>query len=448
MGISNRSKLPPGPKSILPISILLNFRRDSIRFLKDIAMKYGDIVHFKIGTIRIVLLNHPDFIKEVLSSQHTNFIKGRPLKMTKELLGNGILTSEGEFHKQQSQIIQPAFHRKMIDSYAIEMTNCITDLMNSWEEGMKVDIKHEMTKMSLAIAGRTLFSINLDREAPEIISALTTASNLFGRVTVPFSELLIKLPLPSTFRFYKAKAILDDTIYRMIDERRESNDHYSDLLSLLLEAQKGNGEGISNKQVRDEALTLFLTAFDTTSNALNWTWYLLSQNPEAEQEMHKEIDSVLRGRIPTAEDIAQLKYTRMVFGESMRVFPPSWVLAREALNDFSIDKYVIPGGALILMSPYLIHHDSRFRKDPEKFDPNAWDEHSRSHNAKYEYFPFGGGPRACIGQSFAWMEGILTLATIGQLWKVKLAPGHRVELLQGINLRPKYGMMMTLHRRK
>jgi cytochrome P450 len=235
MGKSNRSNLPPGPKPILPLRLLFEFRRDSIRFLRKIANQFGDIVHFKIGMFRIVLLNHPDFIKEVLSTQHSNFIKGRPLKMTKELLGEGILTSEGEFHKRQSQIIQPAFHRKMIESYTIEMTNCISDLMNGWEEGMEVDIRHEMTRMSLAIAGKTLFSIDLDSEAPKIINALSTISNLFGRVTVPLSELLIKLPLPSTFRFYKAKAILDDTIYRMIEKRRLSKANHGDFLSLLLQ---------------------------------------------------------------------------------------------------------------------------------------------------------------------------------------------------------------------
>jgi cytochrome P450 len=171
------------------------------------------------------------------------------------------------------------------------------------------------------------------------------------------------------------------------------------------------------------------------------------QNPEAEKELHNELHAVLKGRIPTIEDIPNLKYTRMVFGESMRIFPPSWVLAREAVNDFYIDKYVIPKKTLVLLSPYLIHHDRRFHDEPEKFNPQAWDNHSRNSNAKYEYFPFGGGPRACIGQSFAWMEGVLTLATIAQFWKLTHEPGHRVELLQGINLRPKYGMMMTLHQR-
>lgn len=225
--------------------------------------------------------------------------------------------------------------------------------------------------------------------------------------------------------------------------------NHQDLLSMLLNAQKSNDNptGLTDEQIRDEALTLFLTAFDTTSNALNWTWYLLSQNPEAEKELLHELNTVLNGRIPTIEDIPNLKYTRMVIGESMRIFPPSWVLAREAVNDFSIDKYVIPEKTLVLLSPYLIHHDSRFHDEPEKFNPHNWDKHSRSPNAKYEYFPFGGGPRACIGQSFAWMEGVLTLASIAQFWKLTHEPGHRVELLQGINLRPKYGMMITLHRR-
>jgi cytochrome P450 len=204
---------------------------------------------------------------------------------------------------------------------------------------------------------------------------------------------------------------------------------------------------MTDQQIRDEALTLFLTAFDTTSNALTWTWYLLSQNPEAEIELHQELARVLNGRNPKAEDIPKLKYTRMVFGESIRIFPPSYVLAREALEDFTIDKYIVPRGSLVLMSPYLIHHDSRFRSNPEVFNPHAWGKHSKSIDSKYEYFPFGAGPRACIGQSYAWMEGILMLATIAQSWRIRLVPNHPVELLQVINLRPKYGMMMELQRR-
>ena len=370
--------------------------------------------------------------------------------MAKELLGDGLLTSEGDFHKRQSRLIQPAFHRNMIESYVPATTKCVTQLINGWEEGMKVDVKEEMTKMSIAIAGKTLFNSDIEQEAQEINQALDTATSLFGRIPLPFSEFLLKIPLPSTLRFYKAKARLDKTIYRMIDEGRRRNTDKGDLLSLLLRSQdeKGEGEGMSDQQVRDEAITLFLTAFDTTSTALTWTWYLLSQNPEAEAELHEELDRVLNGRLPTVEDLAQLKYTRMVFGESMRIYPPSYVIPRQALEDFPIDKYIMPGGTIILMSPYLIHHDSRFRQDPEKFNPHAWDKHSHGQNSKYEYFPFSRGPRSCIGEPFAWMQGILVLASVAQFWRIKLVPGHPVELLPLINLRSRYGMMMTLHRRK
>jgi len=347
-------------------------------------------------------------------------------------------------------MIQPAFHRKKIESYAPVITDCARELMNSWEDGLKVDMTEEMTKMSTVIAGKTMFSVDIEQEAEEIIQALNTATNLFGRIPIPFSELLLKFPLPSTIRFQRAKARLDDTIYRIIDERRQNKVDNGDLLSLLLRYQDENEDGgkLTDQQIRDEALTLFLTAFDTTSTALTWTWYLLSQNPKAEDELHEELDRVLQGRVPTAADVPQLQYTRMVFAESMRIYPPSYVIPRQALEDFSIDKYIVPRGTMILMSPYLIHHDSRFHPDPDNFNPHAWDKHSRGHNPKYEYFPFSGGPRTCIGEPFAWMEGILTLATIGQSWRMQLVPDHPVELLQLINLKPKYGMLMKLHRRK
>jgi cytochrome P450 len=449
MKASTRSKLPPGPKTKLPLGHLFSFRRDSLGFLRKIADEYGDIVHFKIGPLRIVLLNHPDFIKEVLSTQHRNFVKGRPLEMAKEVLGEGLLTSEGEFHKRQSQIIQPAFHRRMIESYAVVMTEYTKRLMHDWEDGMTVDIMEEMVKLSTAIAGKTMFNVDIEREGPEINQALKTVMSLFGRITLPFSEWLLKLPIPATNRFYKAKSRLDGIIFRIIDERRHNKIENEDLLSLLLGSQDvKNGGGMSDQQVLDEALTLFLTALDTTSLALNWTWYLLSQNPEAEAKLYEEVDRVLQGRIPTVEDIPHLKYTRMVLGESMRIYPPIYIISRQALEDFLIDKYIVPARTIILMSPYLIHHDPRFHAGAEKFNPLAWDEHSNGPTFKYEYFPFSRGPRSCIGESYAWMEGILVLATIAQSWRIKLVPDHRVELLPLLNLRPRYGMVMTLHRRK
>jgi cytochrome P450 len=450
MSFVDTSKLPPGPKTRIPLGHLFSYRRDSIGFLKKIAREYGDIVHFKMGPIRVVLLNHPDYIKEVLSTRHKNFVKGRPLEMAKELLGEGLLTSEGEYHKRQSRMIQPAFHRNMIESYVPSVTCCIKHMMSKWKDGMNIDMKDEMTKLSIAIAGKTLFNADIEKEAPEIMRALDTATGLFGRISLPFSEWLLKVPVPGTIRFNKAKARLDDTVQRMINERRHNKMDNGDLISLLLRSQHedhGNG-GMSDQQVRDEAITLFLTAFDTTSTALTWSWYLISRNPDAESELHREVDSVLQGRLPLSDDIPQLKYARMVFGESLRLYPPSYVIPRQAVEDFSIDRYIIPRGSIILMSPYLIHRDSRFHTDPEKFDPYEWDKHGQGSNVKYEYFPFSRGPRSCIGEPFAWMQGTVVLASVAQFWRITHVPGHKVELLPLINLRPKYGMMMTVHERK
>jgi len=252
-----KSKLPPGPRSKKPLSHFFSFRRDSLGFLRKIANEYGDIVHFKIGPLRIVLLNHPDYIKEVLTIQQQNFVKGRPLEMAKELLGEGLLTSEGEFHKRQSRIIQPAFHRNMIDSYLPGMANCIARLTKGWEDGMQVDMKDEMTKMSVAIAGKTLFNADIEKEAPGINEDLEKATSLFGRISIPFSEWLLKLPLPGSIRFKKAKARLDNRINIMIEERRHNKVNNGDLVSLLLASQNGNSKGMSDQHLHDEALTLF-----------------------------------------------------------------------------------------------------------------------------------------------------------------------------------------------
>jgi len=444
--VKGKSKLPPGPKPKISLINLVRFRRNSLGFLKQIYQEYGDIVHFKMGPLRILLLNHPDYIKEVLSTQQSNFVKGRPLEMAKELLGEGLLTSEGEFHKRQSRIIQPAFHRKMMGTYAPAMTEYALRLMNKWEDGMSVDMMQEMIKMSTGIAGKTMFNVDIEEEAPEINQALDAVMGLFDRVSLPFAEYLLKIPLPGTIRFFRAKSKLDHTIYKVIRERREIKLNNGDLLSLLLKEQE-EGE-MSDRQIRDEALTLFLTGFDTTSLALTWTWYLISQHPQVEAELHEELDRVLQGRLPTLEDYPNLKFTRMVFAESMRLYPPIYIIARQAVEAFTIGEYEVPKKTIVLVSPYLIHHDSRFHSNPEVFNPHNWDDRPGIQHPRYEYFPFSEGPRSCIGQHYAWLEGVMILASIAQFWKVKMVPDHPVEIAQLLNLRPKYGMKMEVYRRQ
>jgi cytochrome P450 len=444
--VKGKSKLPPGPKPKISLINLVRFRRNSLGFLKQIYQEFGDIVHFKMGPLRILLLNHPDYIKEVLSTQQSNFVKGRPLEMAKELLGEGLLTSEGEFHKRQSRIIQPAFHRKMMGTYAPAMTEYALRLMDKWEDGMSVDMLQEMIKMSTGIAGKTMFNVDIEEEAPEINQALETVMSLFDRVSLPFAEYLLKIPLPGTIRFFRAKSKLDHTIYKIIRERRQNKLNNGDLLSLLLKEQE-EGE-MSDQQIRDEALTLFLTGFDTTSLALTWTWYLISQHPQVEAELHEELDRVLQGRLPTLEDYPNLKFTRMVFAESMRLYPPIYIIARQAVEAFTIGEYEVPEKTIVLVSPYLIHHDSRFHSNPEVFNPHNWDDRPGIQHPRYEYFPFSEGPRSCIGQHYAWLEGVMVLASIAQFWKVKMVPGHPVEIAQLLNLRPKFGMKMEVYRRQ
>jgi cytochrome P450 len=369
--------------------------------------------------------------------------------MAKRFLGEGLLTSEGEFHRRQRRLSQPAFHRQRMDAYAEVMARYGAMTRDRWQSGETVDMAQEMMRLTLAIVGKTLFDADVESEAAEIRRALTDIMLLFNRITSPFPNLLMKLPLPSNFRFLKASKRLDATIYRIIEEHRAAAGDRGDLLSMLLMAQDEEGDGgrMTDLQLRDEAMTIFLAGHETTANALAWTWYLLAQHPEIEARMHGEIDTELEGRLPAAGDFARLKYTEKVFAEAMRLYPPAWAMGRQALSDYRIDSYTIPAGSIILMSPWVMHHDPRYYPDPFKFDPERWTIEAREARPKFSYFPFGGGPRVCIGEGFAWMEGVLVIATIAQRWSLRLAAGEKVEPKPMITLRPARGMRMTVERR-
>lgn len=441
---------PPGPKRKPVIGYLREFRHDPPAFLTKLAREHGDVVHFKLGPQDMYLLNHPDYIRDVLVTNNRNFVKSRGMQMAKKFLGESLLTSEGEFHRRQRRLAQPAFHRQRINSYADAMIDHAFRTRERWQDEETLDMWQEMMRLTLSIVGKTLFDADVEAEATEIRKALTDVMQLFERITNPFSVLLDKLPLPANLRWVKAKARLDETIYRIINERRASGRDQGDLLSMLLLAQdeEGDGSSMTNQQLRDEAMTLFVAGHETTANALTWTWYLLSQNPEVESKLHSEIDEVLCGRKPEAHDFMNLRYTEMVFAESMRLYPPAWTMGRRVLSDYRVDRYVIPSGSIILMSPWVMHHDPRFYPDPYKFDPERWRPDARDARPKFSYFPFGGGPRVCIGEQFAWMEGVLLIATIAQKWKMRLAPGHLVEPKAMVTLRPKYGMRMVIEARE
>ncbi|HLG99524.1 MAG TPA: cytochrome P450 [Bryobacteraceae bacterium] len=439
-----------GPRNLPILGSLPAFRAKPISFLMKVARGYGDLPYFRLGSYPVYLLNHPDVVKEVLVTQQSNFIKSRALQRAKILLGEGLLTSEGGLHKRQRRLVQPAFHRERLAAYADVMTECALKLRDCWTSGSTLDVSAEMMRLTLAVVGKTLFSADVESEASEIGDALTTVLKMFNLLMMPFSEYLEKLPLPSMRRFEKARARLDKTIYGLIRERRESGRDTGDLLSMLLLAQdqEGDGGGMSDQQVRDEALTLFLAGHETTANALTWTWFLLSQNPECERQMQAELDEVLQGRAPIAADLPSLRYTEMVLAEAMRLYPPAWAIGRMALESFELRGTKIAAGSILIASPYVMHRDSRWFPDPQRFDPQRWTPEARDARPKFSYFPFGGGARVCIGERFAWMEGMLVLAALAQKWKLRLVPGHKVDTLPLITLRTRYGMKMTVESRR
>lgn len=431
---------------------LLAIRGDRVSFLSKLKQDHGDVVRFHIATQAVWLLSHPEHIRDVLVMNQKKFMKGRGIQMMKQLLGDGLLTSEGEFHLRQRRLVQPAFHRQRVASYATSMVEDARRMRERWAmlpAGAEIEMSQEMMRLTLMIAGRTLFDADVEEDASEVGQALTDLMAIAERIPNPLAGILALLPLPSNRRFEKARQRLDDIIYGIIRERRTSNVDRGDFLSMLLMAQdeEGGTGGMTDSQVRDEALTIFLAGHETTATALTWTWYLLSQHPEAEAKLHAEIDSILQGRLPTFEDLPKLRYAEMVFAEAMRLYPPAWIIGRRALVDHEIDGHQIKAGDLILMSQYLTHHDARWFPEPEKFIPERWTPELKEERPKFSYFPFGGGTRTCIGEAFAWMEASLVIATLAQQWKPRLVQGHPVETRALITLRPKHGMKMTLSKR-
>ncbi len=439
---------PPSLPQRFPGQALLHFRRDPIAFLRRAASDRGDVVRLPISRHPIFLVNHPDLIKDILVTNQRQFQKSKGLERMKKLLGEGLLTSEGAFHLRQRRLMQPAFHRQRIMAYGAAMTHSALQTSERWGGGETRDIHEEMMRLTLAIVGKTLFDAEVESEAGEIGSALAEVIRLFHTLMLPFGDLLEKLPLPPVRRFRAARARLDATVYRLIDEHRASGQDRGDLLSMLLLAQEEDGSGrMTDEQVRDEAMTLFLAGHETTANALTWIWYLLSQNPEAEKKFHAELDAALAGRTPTVDALPALPYTRRVLSESLRLYPPAWVVGRRVLVDYPLGDFLLPADSILLLSQAVMHSDQRFYTNPARFDPERWLPEAEAARPKFSFFPFGGGPRVCIGEQFAWMEGILLLAALGQRWRLTLAPGQVVATQPIITLRPKYGMRMMIARR-
>ncbi len=441
-------RTPPTVKTDFIGGHLRSFRKRPTEFLTRLS-KLGDVSTFKIAGAQAFLLNHPDLIRDLLVTNHSKFVKGRALQRAKGLLGEGLLTSEREFHLRQRRMIQPAFHRNRINDYANSMIEFGTRMADEWRDGDVRDIDKEMMRLTLWIVGKTLFSANVEDEAMQVGEAMTTIVSMFNFMLFPFAELLEKLPLPPIKKLKNARKTLDEVMYKIIDERRKTGEDKGDLLSTLLTAQdEETGGAMTDKQVRDECLTLFLAGHETTANALTWTFYLLSQNPASERKFHAELDDVLSSKNLTPEDYPRLKYTECVLAESMRLFPPAWTLGRLATEAHEFNNFQISPKSLVLASQFVMHRDARFWENAEEFIPERWEKMSiKEAGNKFVYFPFSKGVRSCIGESFAWMEGVLLLAILGRKWKLSLMPEQKIALNPLITLRPKFGMKMLVEKR-
>jgi cytochrome P450 len=439
--------LPPGPKGRLLTGHLREFRGDRLSFYVRCARDFGDVVALRFVSRRVYLVSHPDLIESVFVTQARNFIKHFALRLNPLTLGRGLLTSEGDFWLRQRRLIQPAFLRQRLASFAPDMVAAAERLLDGWAPGQTRDLAVEMMRLTLDITGRTLFGADVTSDAADVGEALRVLQRCFLALFTSLVPVPVWMPTPTNLRLRRAVRRLDAIIYRLIAERRSGGADRGDLLSLLLHARDEEDRGgMTDRQVRDEAMTLFLAGHETTALALSWTWYLLGRHPDIEARLAEEWRQVLGGRPPTFDDLPRLRYTEWVVLESLRLYPPAPSIGREALAECSLGGFRVPRGTTILMSPWVVHRDPRWFERPEEFLPERWAD-GGAQRPKYAYFPFGGGPRLCIGNNFALTEAALVLATLGQRYRFTLVPDHPVTTWPTVTLRPKDGIRAVLQAR-
>jgi cytochrome P450 len=441
-----RKKFPAGPSDGLKRWSLGPLNSGPLEYFSRAAREFGDVVGMRVLNFKTIFINHPGLIEEVLVTNARKYSKGRVLRANRHVFGEGLLTSEGEFWLRQRRLAQPAFHRARIASYAATMVDYTQRLLERWRDGEERDAHQEMMRLTLQIVGKTLFDADVEHDAKDVGKSLELlleiGANFRRTIFVPHW-----LPTATNRRVKREIAQLEKILYRIIAERRASGRDAGDLLSMLLAAQDDDGSRMTDKQLRDEAITLFLAGHETTASTLSWAWWLLAQNPAVERKLHAELDAILGDRIPSLDDLPNLAYTGHVITETLRLYPAAWGLARLVVEDHEIAGYPVTKGMGVAMAQWVVHRDPRWYDDPEKFLPERWESDLMKRLPKFAYFPFGGGPRQCIGNTFALMEAALVLATIAQKFRLRLAPNHPVEPLASITLRPRHGVRVVLERR-
>jgi len=441
-----QNQFPRGPENST-YSILFGERKqDPLAFFTRLARDYGDVTGLKLLNFRTLFISHPDDIEDMLVNKARSFEKGRVMKANMRLFGEGLLTSEGDFWLRQRRLAQPAFHRARVAAYGATMVEFAERAMRNWRSGETRDIHEDMMQITLQVVGKTLFNADLAHDAREVGETLETLLKLaadFGKsILIP-----LWVPTPRNLRARIGVRRIEKIIYRIIAQKRAEARDTGDLLSMLLAVQDEDGSRMTDKQLRDETITLFLAGHETTANALSWTIWLLAQNPRAQKKFLDELDGILAGRAPSVEDIPKLIYTSHVLTESMRLYPPAWGMARLAIEPVEVAGYKLAPGNGIACAQWVVHRDPRWFDEPEKFIPERWEDDLAKRLPRFAYFPFGGGPRQCIGNSFALMEATLILATVAQKFRFRIVETHPVKPLASITLRPAQGIRATLEAR-
>lgn len=442
--------LPPGPKGHFLLGNVLELAPDWIGYCTRAVRQYGDTVLVKFLHIPVCLVGNADGIESILVTNYANFVKSRDYRAMEPLMGRGLLTNEGDSWRRQRKLIQPAFDHDDILRYARIMVERTEEMLSQWHDGQTLDIHEEMMRLTLGIAAQSLFGADISEYSKAVSGAIKVAMEQFNL------SASLALLLPETWRIPQTPSLrrgvrgLDQVTSEIISRRRASRERHSDLLQMLLEARDAEGNPMSEQQLRDELRTLLLAGHETTAVGLSWTWYLLAQHPEVEAKLQEEVEAVLGERAPRAADLRQLRYTEMVLKESMRLYPPAWSVGRRGLAPITINGYEFPAGMYFFLSQWITQRDPRYFTDPERFDPERWREDpvKAGKVPRFAYFPFGAGPRVCIGAGFAMMEATLLLAAMAQKFTMQLVPGHPVEPLASVTLRPKRGIKVVLHRRQ
>jgi cytochrome P450 len=447
-----RSKTIPGPRSLNPLKTTLAFRREPLRFIGDLQKQYGDIAQFRLAIWPMVFINHPDYIKRILQDNHLNYDKDVLFfQVARPVVGKGVATvAGGHDWLRQRRLLQPAFHRQRIAALGTLITDDTSLMLQQWDiyarERRVFNVDEEMTNLTFQIIGQSLFNVDVSPKNHSFRQAfLQVNAFLIEYMATPFPPVFI--PTSRNRRFLSAIETMDSLTYEIIRNRRRLQEDVGDLLSMMLNTKDENGQGMSDKELRDEIMTMLVAGHETAAHALAWACYLLAQHPEVEERLHAELDQILAGRTPRVEDLPQLRYTRMVVEEALRLYPTAWLLMRRAIQDDEIGGYSIPAKSSLLWSSYFAHRHPDFWEKPEQFYPEHFSEELSAKRPGHAYIPFSSGPRVCMGNSFAMTEMQLILATIAQQYRVSIAPGYRAELKPLMTIRPKNGILISIEHR-